>query len=140
MRRKPAMIVAGAALALGCANPFGADVDALVATDRDRYAAGEPIAVTLRNTGDVGLEFYMCGDRIGVVVERREGDAWREHFSRGLFCQAIYLMAPLELAPGDAYDFEVAIDDAGTYRLRVPTVGDQRPGGFASGEFEVITS
>lgn len=140
MRRKPAMIVASAALAVGCANPFGPDIDALVATDRDRYAAAEPIAVTLRNTGDVALEFHMCGDRIGVVVDRREGGAWREHYSRGLACPAVYMMAPLELAPGDAYDFEVAINDAGTYRLRVPRVGDQRAGGFASGEFEVITS
>jgi len=90
------------------------------------------------NRGDATAFIPTCGARVLPVVERLVSGSWVPYASG--FCAAVMVMAPTELRAGESRNDEVAIGDAGHYRLRVTywaDAGAKERYEAVSGEFDV---
>ena len=138
-------VVALAALAVAC----GGDRPILrVVTNGTSFqrasvpsTATTPIAIVpydMRNRGNATAFVATCGTRVLPVIEKYVNGQWESAFSG--YCMMSMVMAPLELREGETHHDDVAISDAGHYRLRVPYSSDaQLRNRFeaVSGEFDV---
>jgi hypothetical protein len=122
-------IVALAALTLAC----GDDRPVLrVVTNGTSFqreltspTATTPIAVVpydMRNRGDATAFVSTCGTRVLPEIDKLVNGRW-ENYS-GAFCMMSMVMVPLELREGETHHDDVAISEAGRYRLRVPYSSD----------------
>ena len=87
--------------------------------------ATTPMAVVpydIWNRGDATAFVSTCGTRVLPVIEKLVNGQW-ESYSGG-FCMLSMVMVPLELREGGHHHDELAIGDAGRYRLRVPYSSD----------------
>lgn len=108
------------ALVLACAPAL--DTGGLVLrTDRDRYAAGSAVVLTLSNGGATEVGYNLCSS----TLERRTGSGWE--------AQRVDLVCTMELrglAPGSSASFTHTLPAAlaaGEYRYS--TRVEERPGG-----------
>ena len=74
------------------------------------------------NRGSATAFLPTCGTRVTPVVEKLVNGQW-ESYASG-FCMLSSLMVPLELREGETHHDEVAIGEAGHYRIRVPYSSD----------------
>lgn len=91
--------------------------DLRLGTDQSVYVPGEPIDVTVANTGPRRLFLENCCGALIVSVERQEDNAWV--VERPAVCETLCLSIPLELRPGEtrsAPDY-LALLTPGRYRL-----------------------
>jgi hypothetical protein len=90
------------------------------------------------NRGDATAFVSTCGTRVLPVIEKLVNGQW-ESYSSG-FCMMSMVMVPLELREGETHHDEVAISEAGRFRIRVPYASDaQLRNHFesVSGQFDV---
>lgn len=95
-----------------------------------------PIAVVpfdMWNRGDATAFVPTCGTRVLPVIEKLVNGRW-ENYSGG-FCMLSMVMVPLELREGQMHHDEVAITEAGRYRLRVSYSSDSQ----LRNHFEVVS-
>ena len=103
--------------------------------------ASSPIAIVpydIRNRGNATAFVPTCGTRVLPTVEKLVNGQWESYSSA--FCMLSMVMIPLELREGESHHDEVAITEAGHYRLRVPYSSDaQLRNHFdaVSGQFDV---
>ena len=74
------------------------------------------------NRGDATAFISTCGTRVLPVIEKLVNGRW-ESYASG-FCMMSSVMVPLELREGEIHHDEIAIGEAGQYRLRVPYSSD----------------
>ena len=74
------------------------------------------------NHGNATAFLPTCGTRVLPAVEKYVNGQW-ERYASG-FCMLASVMAPLELHEGDTHHDEVAIGEAGQYRIRVSYSSD----------------
>ena len=100
-----------------------------------------PIAVVpfdMWNRGDATAFVSTCGTRVLPEIEKLVNGRWESY--AGAFCMMSMVMVPLELREGQSHHDDVAITEAGRYRLRVSYSSDaQLRNHFevVSGEFDV---
>lgn len=100
-----------------------------------------PIAVVpfdMWNRGDATAFVSTCGTRVLPEIEKLANGRW-ENYS-GAFCMMSMVMVPLELREGQSHHDDVAITEAGRYRLRVSYSSDEQLRNHReaiSGEFDV---
>jgi hypothetical protein len=139
-------IFAFAAFALACG---GDDRPVLnIATDGTSFERGavpstaaSPIAFVpfvTRNRGNTTAFIPACGERPTAVIERLVRGSWESY--SGTFCIDNLISTPLELRAGANRRDEVAIGDAGRFRIRLSYTSDasgSEPRSTASGAFDV---
>ena len=76
------------------------------------------------NHGNATAFLPTCGTRVLPVVEKYVKGQW-ESYASG-FCMLSSVMVPLELREGDTHRDEVAIGEAGHYRIRVSYSSDRQ--------------
>ena len=76
----------------------------------------------IRNSGNETAFIPTCGPRTLPVVEKLVNGHW-EGYASG-FCVMSSLMVPLELRAGESHHDELAIGDAGRFRIRMPYSAD----------------
>lgn len=84
-----------------------------------------PIAVVPYNTwnrGSATAFIPACGAHASAVVERYVGGSWESYSS--LLCIDIMMETPLELPAGKSRRDQVAISEAGHFRIRMPYSAD----------------
>lgn len=138
-------VVAVAALTLACGedrpvlrvttngSSFQREVDASTST-----LAIAVVPYDIRNRGNATAFVSTCGTRVLPVVEKYENGRW-DSYSSG-FCMMSMVMIPLELREGESHHEDVAITEAGRYRIRMPYSSDaQLRNRFeaVSGQFDV---
>jgi hypothetical protein len=74
------------------------------------------------NHGNATAFLPTCGARVLPTVEKYVNGQW-ESYASG-FCMLSSVMVPLELREGDTHHDEVAIGEAGHYRIRVSYSSD----------------
>lgn len=75
------------------------------------------VSFTVTNRGGTSAAVSRCGERVTAALDREEGGAWVQY--SGDFCQAIYRMSPLPLAPGETLESVRMVGEPGRYRLRI---------------------
>lgn len=79
---------------------------------------GQPnVAITVENQGSRPVLLEHCGDRLLVMVDRREDGEWETY--KGGLCTAEVSWAPRELAPGARLTAAEWLTQPGRYRLRL---------------------
>jgi len=138
---KRSTVVTLVALTLACG---GEDRPVLkVGTDLTSYTretipstATSPIALVPYNTwnrGSATAFIPACGVHLSAIVERLVGGHW-EMYSSAL-CIDIMLQTPIELRAGASRQEQVAIGDAGHFRIRIP----YRAGASANSSFYAVS-
>ena len=100
-----------------------------------------PVATIPYNTwnrGDATAFLPACGAHPSAVVERFVGGSWESYASS--FCLDFTLQTPIALRAGESRQDEVAIGDAGHFRIRMPFSANASTGdGFnaISADFDV---
>ena len=74
------------------------------------------------NHGNATAFIPNCGTHVLPVIETLVNGRW-ETYSSG-FCALSFGMGPIELREGETHHDELAIGDAGRYRIRVPYSAD----------------
>jgi hypothetical protein len=74
------------------------------------------------NRGNATAFIPTCGSRVLPVIEKLVNGQW-ESYASG-FCMLSMVMVPLELRAGQTHHDEVAIGDAGRFRIRMPYASD----------------
>lgn len=145
MLLKRLAVIALTALTLACGDDRPILRVAINGTSFQRGAvpstATTPIAYVpydIRNRGNATAFIPTCGTRVLPVIEKLVNGQW-ESYSGG-FCMLSIVMVPLELREGQTHHDEVAIGDAGRYRLRVSYSSDSQLRNHfeaVSGQFDV---
>jgi len=128
---KRSAVVALAALTLACG---GEDRPVLkVGTDLTSYTresipstATSPVALVPYNSwnrGGATAFIPACGVHPSAVVERQVGGQW-EMYANAL-CIDIMMQVPIELRAGESRQDQVAIGEAGHFRISVPYSADR---------------
>ena len=92
---------------------------------RSRLTSTIPMAVVpyeMWNRGNATAFISTCGTRVLPVIEKLVNGQWESY--SGPFCMLSVVMIPLELREGQSHHDEVAISEAGHYRLRVSYSSD----------------
>ena len=132
-------------LLAGCMNNsptslFDARVE--VTTDKDEYAIGDSVLVTIRNNSDRSIFLHHCDWRLSMLIERRIGSEWVEEMGiRGPICPAILPSGRVAVASGGSESESVVVEQAGDYRLRMKAEAEDPAAGvlsLASNTFRVV--
>jgi hypothetical protein len=97
------------------------------------------VPFSLTNRGATSASVARCDSRVMAAVDRWDGGSWVQYSSDA--CLAVYITAPLELAPGATISAERSVLESGTYRLRIGTSkadGSDFDWSIVSGQFEVL--
>ena len=145
MLLKRLSVVALTALALACGDdrPVLRVVSNGTSFQRETTpsTATSPIAIVpydMWNRGNATAYVATCGTRVLPVIDKLVNGQW-ESYSSG-FCMLSMVMVPLELREGERHHDELAIGEAGRYRIRMPYSSDaQLRNHFetVSGQFDV---
>ena len=138
---KRSAVVAFVALTVACG---GEDRPVLkVGTDLTSYTrasipstATSPVALVPYNTwnrGSATAFIPACGVHPSAVVERLVGGQWEMYASA--ICIDIMMETPIELRAGQSRQDQVAIGEAGHFRLRIP----YRAAASASSSFDAVS-
>lgn len=100
-----------------------------VRTDAGSYSraaanVSATVSFVIENRGSRAVAVQRCGERVMAALDRRSQDGWVQY--SGDACPATQSMVPLELASGARAGGSIAVQQAGTYRLRL---GVDRGGG-----------
>jgi hypothetical protein len=136
LRRLPLL-----ALLAACSDTSGPGApDVRISTTVNRAALpGQPnVAITVENRGSRPVLLHHCGDRLVVMVDRRENGEWKTY--KGGICTADLTWGPVELAAGAGISAQEWITEQGRYRLRLDAAYPQDFGaerGVVSTTFEI---
>lgn len=102
-------------------NPYEARlVVRMEGTEFVRDSSGlAPVSFDLVNEGGGVAYLVGCPEPVSMVIEQRQGEAWRDAFQVNVVCLAIYTAQWLELRPGESHPQRPRWGSAGTFRLRV---------------------
>jgi hypothetical protein len=101
------------------AGPSAGDVRISTSVNRSAPRGQLNVSAIVENRGSRTVLLPQCGDRVVVLVDRREDGRWELY--KGGYCIADVAWGPLELAPGAGTTAAESITERGTYRLRLET-------------------
>jgi hypothetical protein len=89
-------------------------------TEYNSYTTGETIRVSFRSSGDRTFQIAACCYSFACIIDVNDAGVWKEYEARGLPCLSLCPGIQLLVKPDETRVDSLTVNDAGTYRLRIP--------------------